>query len=113
MKAVDLQPIPHQELEITFVDDAQIAQIHGEYMDDPTPTDVITFPLGEEYAQLIISVDTCKRQALEFGNTFDKELILYMVHGILHLAGYDDRTKKQITQMRKMESELLVKLGLA
>ncbi|MDK3159614.1 rRNA maturation RNase YbeY [Kamptonema cortianum] len=106
-RILDLQPIPHGELEIALVDDAQIARIHEEFMNDPTPTDIITFPLGADCAQLVISLETCARQALEFGNSFENELTLYMIHGVLHLAGYDDRTPAQIAQMRAMENEVM------
>ncbi len=107
LRAVHAQPIPHAELDIALVDDAQIARLHGEFMNDPSPTDIITFPLGPEYAQLVISLETCQRQAKEFGNPFEQELLLYIVHGILHLAGYDDRTPAQIARMRRMENEVM------
>ncbi len=76
-----------EEIEINLVDDTTIARVHGEFLNDPTPTDVITFPHGE----IFISLDTAQRQAAENGETYEREVALYIVHALLHLAGWDDR----------------------
>lgn len=110
-KIVAIEPVSFQEIGITLVTDAQIAQIHEDFMKIAGPTDVITFPLGD-VAEIVVSVETCQRQAKEFDNPFEQELLLYIVHGILHLAGYDDHTPKQIARMRKRESEVMAKLGM-
>ncbi len=87
------------EIEVSFVDDATIARVHAEFMDDPTPTDVITFDHGE----ILVSTETAARQASENGNTFEREIATYVVHGLLHLAGYGDGTSEEYEQMRVLQ----------
>lgn len=91
------------EVEITFVDDAEIARVHGEFLDDPTPTDVITFHHGE----ILISTETAARQAAEHGQSFEHELALYAIHGLLHLAGWHDEEADEAAAMAKVQAEIL------
>jgi len=94
------------ELSIAFVDDASIAKIHGDFMDDPTPTDVITFPPDaamQSAGEIIVSVDHARNRAAELGEAFSRELSLYLIHGWLHLAGYDDRNDSDRAKMRAAE----------
>lgn len=103
-------PITGGELSIAFVSDAEIAQVHADFMGDPTPTDVITFPadaLMESAGEIIVSVDHARSRAAELGEPFSRELSLYLVHGWLHLAGYDDRNETDRTAMRKAEQVAL------
>ncbi len=105
-------PITEGELSIAFVSDAQIAQVHADFMDDPTPTDVITFPADpqmESAGEIIVSVDHARSRATELGEPFSRELSLYLVHGWLHLAGYDDRNDADRAKMREAEQ---IALGL-
>ena len=105
-------PIIEGELSIVFVDDAAIAQVHADFMGDPTPTDVITFPADaqmESAGEIIVSVDHARSRATELEETFSRELSLYLVHGWLHLAGYDDRNEADRAKMREAEQ---VALGL-
>ncbi|MGE3163526.1 MAG: rRNA maturation RNase YbeY [Planctomycetota bacterium] len=108
-------------VEITFVDDARIAQIHQQFLGVSGPTDVITFPIddGDEDAlrgdelplpllgEIVVSTDTAKRQAPDFGNEPLLEVLLYVVHGVLHLVGYDDRAPADRQRMESRQSELL------
>ncbi len=90
-------------LEIAFIDDATISQAHADFMNDPTPTDVITFLHGE----LLISVETANRQAIENNQELQTELLRYIIHGVLHLAGYEDyEASKQKTMIHIQESIL-------
>ncbi len=103
-------PIQSGELSIAFVSDVVIAQVHGDFMDDPTPTDVITFPANTEMesaGEIIVSVDHAQSRAEELGLPFSRELSLYLVHGWLHLAGYDDRNEADRTKMREAEQAAL------
>lgn len=75
-----------EEIEISIVDDPTISRVHGEFLQDPTPTDAITFPYGE----ILVSSDTAARYAQEHGISGDEELFRYMVHGLTHLHGYLD-----------------------
>ncbi len=92
-----------EEVEITYVSDAEIARIHGEFLDDPTPTDVITFHHGE----ILISAETAARQALEHGQTLEHELALYLVHGLLHLAGWHDEEEAEAAEMARVQEAVL------
>ncbi len=73
-------------VEISIVDDPTIARVHADYLNDPTPTDAITFPYGE----ILVSCDTAARYAAEHGLAKEEELFRYMVHGLTHLHGYLD-----------------------
>lgn len=73
-------------VEIAVVDDETIAQVHAEFLDDPSETDAITFPYGE----ILVSCDTAARYAAEHGLQPEEELFRYMVHGLTHLHGYLD-----------------------
>lgn len=73
-------------VEIAVVDDETIAKVHAEFLNDPTETDVITFPYGE----ILVSCDTAACYAAEHGIAPQEELFRYMVHGLTHLHGYLD-----------------------
>ena len=93
-----------EALEITLLDDPEMARIHAEYLDDVTTTDVITF----EHGELLIGVEVAARQAVEFGTSADREIALYGIHGMLHLAGFDDLTQGGFEKMAARQQELLV-----
>jgi len=90
-------------IEVSIVSDEAIAAVHGEFMDDPTPTDVITFHHGE----ILVSSDTASREAPAHGYTHKEELLLYIVHGLLHLNGYDDMTPPARDRMHRRQDEIL------
>ena len=109
-------PISEGELSIAFVNDAEIAQVHADFMDDPSPTDVITFPAQPDMksaGEIIVSVDRARARAAELGGSFSRELSLYLVHGWLHLAGYKDRRQRERAEMRKAEKKALLILNKA
>ncbi|MGJ8723716.1 MAG: rRNA maturation RNase YbeY [Roseibacillus sp.] len=91
-----------EELEFSLVDDATLAEVHGDFLDDPTVTDVITFPHGE----ILVSVEMAARRAEEFGKGLRGETFLYLIHGILHLAGLDDRSKEDAAVMAKEQERV-------
>ncbi len=92
-----------ERVEVAVVSDSAIATVHGEFLDDPTPTDVITFDHGE----ILVSAETAAARAPEFGHSSDRELALYVVHGLLHLAGFGDSSAGEFQRMRKMQEEVL------
>ena len=103
-------PIAQGELSVVFVDDATIGQIHDDFMGDPSATDVITFPANAEMesaGEIIVSVDHARSRAAELDEPFSRELSLYLVHGWLHLAGYDDRNDTDRAAMRNAEQQAL------
>jgi probable rRNA maturation factor len=116
LEASDAFPISEGELSIVFVSDAVIGQIHDDFMGDPSPTDVITFPANQEMesaGEIIVSVDHALSRAEELGEPFSRELSLYLVHGWLHLAGYDDRNDTDRAAMRIAEQKALAVLDKA
>ncbi len=91
---------------VFLVDDGGIGKVHAEFFGDPAATDVITFPLGN-YGEILISVETARRHAGEYGNSLERELTLYIVHGLLHLHGYEDGNPDGQAQMNLLQDELL------
>lgn len=103
-------PIANGELSIVFVTDEAIARVHEVFMNDPNATDVITFPPDSKMhfaGEIIVSVDHALDQAKELNESFSRELSLYLIHGWLHLAGYDDRAEKDRTAMRVAEQKAI------
>ncbi len=107
-------------LSIALVDDAEMQRINCEFLDHDWPTDVVSFSYTDEVdsairdidGELVVSVDTAVRQAAAQGWSLDDELLLYCVHGFLHLCGYDDQTDDARERMRQRERELLGRFGL-
>lgn len=103
-------PITNGELSIAFVTDTVIAQVHKTFMDDPSATDVITFPADPKMnsaGEIIVSVDHALDRAKELNEPFSRELSLYLIHGWLHLAGYDDRSEEDRKAMRAAEQKAM------
>lgn len=92
-----------EEIEITIISDDEIAEVHAEFLDDPTPTDVITFHHGE----ILVSADTALRQGTEHGLPLNHELALYMIHGLMHLGGWDDHEAEEAAEMARRQSAVL------
>jgi probable rRNA maturation factor len=91
------------EIEVSLVSDEAIAAVHGEFMDDPTPTDVITFHHGE----ILVSVDTARREGPGHGNAAEEETLLYIIHGLLHLNGHTDLREPDRTVMHRLQERIL------
>ena len=91
------------EVEITLLGEAAIAKVHGEFLEDPTPTDVITF----EHGEILIGVPIAAANAKKFRHPADCEVALCAIHGLLHLLGYDDLTEKERVIMHARQEEIL------
>lgn len=104
------------EVGVRLVDDAAIAALHARWMNDDSPTDVLSFPLQAEAGQvegdIVASAETACRAARALGWPPEHELLLYVVHGALHLAGYDDLTPQARTAMRAAEQAVFRALEL-
>ncbi len=94
------------KVEINIVSDETIAKVHGEFMDDPTPTDVITFHHGE----IFISADSAGENASENNLLPWQEMLLYMIHGLLHLNGHVDKELPERTEMHGVQDTILAKV---
>jgi probable rRNA maturation factor len=103
--------IADAEISIALVDDPTIAKLHGQFLDDPTPTDVLSFVLERSEQSLegevVASADTAKACAATYKATPEDELLRYVIHGTLHLVGYDDATPRQRATMRTKERKYL------
>jgi len=95
-------------------DDATIADLHGQFFSDPTPTDVITFPDRETsmdsetyLGDVIVSIETATNQTVEAGHSRDREVAFLALHGLLHLCGHDDVSSDQQEQMLLRQEHLL------
>jgi len=92
---------------VALVDDRTMAELHQRYLGQSGPTDVLSFPHGE----IVVSADTARREAVARGIPPLHELVLYVVHGALHLAGFDDKKPRQAARMRAEERRILDELG--
>ena len=105
------------ELGISFVSASRMAEINQQYLQHEGSTDVITFDYREGYeagsesselaGEIYISVSDARRQAREFGTRWEEEVVRYIVHGVLHLRGYDDLAAAKRTVMKREENRLL------
>jgi probable rRNA maturation factor len=105
------------EISIAFVDDATIHRLNKRYLDHDEPTDVLSFPLSEPNArrlagELVIGAEVARGQAEGRGHDVRAELALYVIHGLLHLCGHDDKTERGAREMRERERHYLRALGL-
>jgi probable rRNA maturation factor len=92
-----------REVFVWLISDRRIALLHRKFMRESGPTDVLTFQHGE----IFISVETARRQARTFGNSLMRELKLYIVHGLLHLHGFDDQTPTEARRMKTAQEKIL------
>ncbi|KAA3617356.1 MAG: rRNA maturation RNase YbeY [Calditrichaeota bacterium] len=92
-----------------FVDDKTLAEMHDQYLNDPSPTDVITFDLGENdvEGEIYISTDRAQAQAKRYNVSYKDEITRLIIHGLLHLAGYDDIDEEDRKQMKAVENRLV------
>jgi probable rRNA maturation factor len=111
------ESISHAKISIAVVDDPTIAELHKRYMNDPTPTDVLSFALEKSAdfleGEIVVSADTALSSAPRYKWPAIDELLLYVTHGALHLAGYDDTTPRKRKIMREKEREYLARCGVS
>ena len=102
---------------VLITDDETIHQINREHLDHDYPTDVISFAYSKQSprieGELVASLDTAKREAAALEWSVLSELLLYVVHGSLHICGLEDSTDEQRIQMRHAEQRVLSELGIA
>ena len=91
------------EIFVLLVSDRRMASLHRQFLNQTGPTDVLTFQHGE----IFISVETARRHARTFGNSLARELRLYIVHGLLHLHGFDDRKRADARKMERIQKRIL------
>lgn len=110
-RALELVDNADAQIGIVLVDDAMIAKLNAQYHATPGPTDILSFDYGEGQGELVISTEHAVAQAKRFRTTPAREVILYIVHGILHLHGYNDLAKRDRQRMRTAERRLMSSLA--
>ncbi len=97
------------EISITFVDDPKMREFNERYRRIKRTTDVLSFPqdASQLLGDIIISTEAALRQAVFFGHSLEDELNRLIIHGILHLLGYDHKKKQEALEMRRKEKELV------
>lgn len=116
-RALEVLGLSKVELSIALVSDAQIKRLNKLYRNKDKPTDVLSFPIGEKVngwlilGDIVISVDTARRQAQELGYSLEEELKRLLVHGLVHLLGYDHELEGE-EEKKFFELEEFVLKGL-
>lgn len=118
------QPFPPLPVEISlvFTDDESIRQINAEWRQKDKPTNVLSFPAyplepggkpGPMLGDIVIAHETVAREAVDLDKDFDDHLMHLMVHGFLHLFGYDHLETEEAEEMEALETRILATLGLS
>ena len=96
----------HKGINILITTDREIRKINKRFLKHDFATDVVSFSTGD----MVVSADTARRYAREHGIPFREELARYLVHGTLHLLGYDDRKRKDYVRMHRRQEEIIASL---
>lgn len=126
--AAELEQVVDAEVAVTFVDDQMIHNLNREYRGIDRSTDVLSFAMNEQTEEesvmvmeegmpnmlgdIIVSVPHAVRQAESYGHSFAREMGFLVVHGFLHLLGYDHQTEEQEQAMFSRQEEILSRAGL-
>lgn len=108
--------VRHAEISIAFVDNPTIHRLNKQFLQHDEPTDVLSFPLSDRgektlCGELVIGVEVAQAVAKERGHDAHIELALYVIHGLLHLCGEDDKTEEAAQRMRECECYYLEQFG--
>lgn len=128
-------PVEGYEIAVLACDDARIAELNAEFREKPTPTNVLSWPssdlapdgdgdqpspppppdpmMGESLGDIAIAYDTCLQEADAAGKTLPDHVTHLIVHGVLHLLGYDHVRDRDATLMEGLETSILGKMGIA
>lgn len=101
-------------LSIILVDDKKIRELNRRFLQSDRPTDVMAFPLEDEdtgvWGEVYVNGDLAREQASIYGVSFEEELARLIVHGVLHLLGYDDGDENSREEMREREDHYLARV---
>ncbi|HNQ24131.1 MAG TPA: rRNA maturation RNase YbeY [Phycisphaerae bacterium] len=109
--------VARARLSLAVVDDPHITRLNETYLQHAGPTDVLAFDLRDQAwmpldGEIVVSAETARRVAQQRGHDWTAELLLYVVHGTLHLLGYDDQEAEAARRMHEVEDEILMSLGV-
>ena len=104
----------NRSLTVILTDDSYIRQLNKTYRDKDSSTDVLTFPDGtlHHLGDVFVSMETCQRQSVEYGHSFERELGFLVVHGLLHTLGYDHHTAEEEAVMIPLQESILQQANL-
>lgn len=111
-----LKEVSTDQIIVNFVDEETITGLHADFFQDPTPTDCITFPIDQDgreddihhlLGEIFVCPKTAQKYVASNGGDEKNELKLYIIHGLLHLLGYDDIEDEDRAEMRKEEAKCL------
>jgi len=108
------------EVRVRIVGDTAMGALHARYKGDPETTDVLTFDLadgasvqgGDLDVDLVVCADEAARRGAELGHAMERELLLYIIHGLMHCLGHDDHDPSASEAMHRVEDELLESIGV-
>ncbi|ATU93908.1 rRNA maturation RNase YbeY [Phyllobacterium zundukense] len=112
---------PESELSLVFTDDAAIKELNNDWRDKDKPTNVLSFPAftlkpgqkpGPMLGDIVIARETVEREAVDEDKPFDHHLMHLIVHGFLHLLGYDHLTEAEAEEMEGLERKILGRLAI-
>ena len=92
-----------REIFVLLISDRRMARLHRQFLKEAGPTDVLTF----EHGEIFLSAERARDHARRFGSSLGQELGLYIVHGLLHLHGFDDRNEVEAQRMERMQRQIL------
>lgn len=115
-----LEVVPNSEISLVFTCDEAIQQLNREWRGKDKPTNVLSFPGGDEdeppfgplLGDIVIARQTVEREAAEMGIPFDDHLTHLLVHGTLHLFGFDHQIDEEAEEMEQFEREILASIGV-
>lgn len=116
-----LRAVPGSELGIVFADDAELRDLNRRYRGKDAPTNVLSFPVGDGdrgppgplIGDIVVAYETVHQESTRQGLPFDDHLTHLIIHGLLHLFGYDHETDADAAIMEPLETEILAALGIA
>jgi probable rRNA maturation factor len=116
-RVLEGEGVKDYEISLAFVDDATIHRLNLRYLQHDEPTDVLSFPLSDSGSkklagELVIGAEVALARAREHDHDVQAELGLYVIHGLLHLCGFDDHEADDARAMRERERHYLAALGL-
>lgn len=108
------------EVRVRIVDDAAMAAAHLKYSSIPGTTDVLTFDMADGLSaqgepldvDILVCIDEARRQAAPRGHQVERELLLYILHGVLHCLGHDDHDERAFARMHAEEDRILAAIGV-
>lgn len=117
---LERQGLAGSEVSLSIVDDREMHELNLRYRNVDRTTDVLSFPLEEErpkepclLGDIVVSAPRARQQAGEYGHSLLREMSFLVVHGTLHLLGYDHMTPEEDQEMQRLQEDVLAALGIA